>query len=130
MRHQLVDVQTTRVIYRAVPLDDADDFVTGYMLFANGVVFNGIWSFNAPASAERDYCEIIGSDGTISFSFFDNKPITVTTSDKTETFTFEPLQHVQLPMIEATVSYFLGHGPNPCTAEEGSEIMKLLEAFK
>ena len=51
---------------------EADDFVTGYMLFANGVVFNGIWSFNAPASAERDCCEIIGSDGTISFSFFDN----------------------------------------------------------
>lgn len=108
----------------------ADDFVTGNMLFENGVIFNGIWSFNAPHLAERDCCEIIGSNGKISFSFFDNKPIIVTTQDKTETFSFNLLQHVQLPMIEATVSYFLGLAPNPCSAEEGSEIMKLLEAFK
>jgi len=42
-------------------------------------------------------------------------------NDETKTFSFENLQHVQQPMIEATVKYFLGEGLNPCDGFEGAE---------
>jgi hypothetical protein len=48
---------------------------------------------------------------------------------KTETFSFEPLQHVQQPMIENVVKYFLNQGSNPCSGEEGVKIMQLIDRF-
>jgi hypothetical protein len=36
---------------------------------------------------------------------------------------------VQQPMIEKTVSYFLGHADNPCSGYEGSVIMRWIEIF-
>jgi len=32
-------------------------------------------------------------------------------------------------MIEKVVEYFLGEGSNPCSAENGVEVMRLLDAF-
>ena len=105
----------------------ADDMVTGSILFENGIVFSGSWCFNA--DAENDHCEIIGSTGKIRFSFFTGNSIALITNDKTTTIRFDALQHVQQPMIEKTVQYFLGETTNPCTAAEGAEIMRWMEAF-
>ncbi len=105
----------------------ADDMVAGNILFKNGIGFNGTWCFNAFASS--DHCEIIGSAGKISFSFFNNNIITLTTNDRSTSFSFDPLQHIQQPMIEKTVQYFLDNGPNPCSGEEGAEVMRLMDAF-
>ena len=107
----------------------ADDFVAGNILFKSGVAFSGVWSFAAPASEEKDCCEIIGNKGKISFSVFNMKTITVTVNEVTETFSFDALQHVQQPMIEQTVKYFLDEAPNPCSAEEGSLVMQWMDAF-
>ncbi|MGC4104126.1 Gfo/Idh/MocA family protein [Ferruginibacter sp.] len=105
----------------------ADDLVTGNILFKSGIAFSGSWCFNAAATT--DNCEIVGSLGSIYFSVFGGNSITVIAKGVTNTYSFETLQHVQQPMIEATVQYFLGQGPNPCTGEEGAEVMRLLEAF-
>jgi hypothetical protein len=32
-------------------------------------------------------------------------------------------------MIEKTVSFFLDKGPNPCSGEEGVQVMKLIDDF-
>lgn len=103
----------------------ADDMVAGNILFTNSVAFSGAWCFNAPAAA--DICEIIGTTGKISFSIFSEHTITVTVNDETDILNFDTLQHVQQPMIDATVKYFSGEGPNPCTAREGAEIMRWME---
>lgn len=108
---------------------EAHDIVAGNMLFASGAVFNGVWCFSASGIDEKDQCEIIGDKGTIRFSFFDHHPVNVTIDGKTESYVFDRLQHVQQPMIEQVVNYFLGEGPNPCTAEEGVEVMKLIDRF-
>ncbi len=42
---------------------------------------------------------------------------------------FEIPAHIQQPMIEKVVQYFLNKGPNPCAATEGVEVMRLLELF-
>ncbi len=104
----------------------ADDTVTGNILFENGIEFSGSWCFCADDN--KDHCEIIGSNGKLSFSFFGDTLVTITTN-KTFTLNFEPLQHVQQPMIERVVQYFLGNGINPCSGEEGVVVMKWIESF-
>jgi len=106
---------------------DADDVVSGQLLFKNNVVFNGAWAFNT--NEEVDRCTIFGSTGTISFSFFNYEPIVLTHTTGTQSFAFEPLQHVQQPMIEATVAYFRGEGKNPCDVDDGVAIMGVLDSF-
>lgn len=110
-------------------LYNADDTVTGFMVFEKNILFNGVWCFTGPPNDECDECEIIGSNGTIKFSVFQSQQITLTQNGNSQVFSFEPLQHVQQPMIEAVVKYFLGEEPNPCSAVEGVEVMRLIEAF-
>lgn len=107
----------------------ADDMVSGNILFRSGVVFSGTWCFNVVEDLEKDTCEIVGSAGKIVFSFFEHKPVTLIRNGKTETLTFEPLPHVQQPMIQEVVRYFLDQAPNPCPAEEGVAVMKMIDQF-
>jgi len=96
-------------------------------LFENGTVFSGTWCFASAANSDR--CDIIGSNGSISFSFFNGNTIELAANGTTTHFDFPALQHVQQPMIEQTVNYFLDQALNPCTAAEGAEIMRWIEAF-
>ncbi|HKO81001.1 MAG TPA: Gfo/Idh/MocA family oxidoreductase [Chitinophagaceae bacterium] len=106
-----------------------DDIVTGNILFKNGVQFSGIWCFTVAESNQEDSCEIVGDKGKIIFSFFEQQPIRLIIDGKTETFAFDALQHVQQPMIEQVVNYFLGEGPNPCSAKDGVAVMRLIDQF-
>ena len=53
----------------------------------------------------------------------------VQANDQTKTMAFDALQHVQQPMIEATVRYFLDEGPNPGSGREGASVMRMMERF-
>jgi len=110
-------------------LYNADDMVSGNILFKSGVQFSGVWCFNVSAQDEKDECEIVGEKGKIIFSFFEHKPVTMIVNGETKTFSFDTLQHVQQPMIESVVNYFLDEESNPCSAEEGVKVMKLIDAF-
>jgi predicted dehydrogenase len=104
-----------------------DDLVTGYIQYKNGTVFTGSWCF--AANEPLDTCTIYGAKGSLRFTVF-NKPFIELTIDGTkELIPFEPLKHVQQPMIEAVVNYFLGNGPNPCPPEAGVESMWQMEQF-
>ncbi|MBA4849387.1 Gfo/Idh/MocA family protein [Emticicia sp. BO119] len=105
---------------------NADDMVISNVLFKSGVVFNGTWCFNAGKAA--DYCEIQGTKGRISFTVFSTDNIIVEVDGKSEVLTFDPLLHVQQPMIEAVVNYFSDKGPNPDSGYEGAEVMRLIES--
>lgn len=110
-------------------LYSADDTVAGNILFKNGTVFNGLWSFGMAAAAEKDWCEITGTRGKIGFSVFDGRTITVTINDVKEQITFDALQHVQQPMITAVVEYFSGIAENPCSGKDGALVMQWMEAM-
>ena len=103
----------------------ADDTTTGQIVFENGVVFNGSWCFAVPVN--RDCCEIIGTKGTIRFSVFEHRLLELVKDGTAEEFLFEPLQHVQQPMIQKVVDYFLNESPNPCTAEDAVMVMKIMD---
>ena len=107
----------------------ADDMVAGNILFKSGVVFNGTWCFSVSEGQHREWCEITGTRGTIGFSFFEIKPVVVTVDGITKSVSFDAMQHVQQPMIEKVVAYFLDKGPNPCNGADGAEIMRLIDQF-
>jgi predicted dehydrogenase len=107
----------------------ADDVVAGNILFENGVIFQGLWCFNVSDEVATDRCEFIGSKGKISLSIFGEPQITVIENGKTSKLTFEKLQHVQQPMIEKVVQYFLGESENPSPGEEGVEVMRIIDVF-
>jgi predicted dehydrogenase len=105
----------------------ADDLVAGNILFKNGIAFSGVWCFNTAITS--DHCEIVGTKGSITFSFFSGNSITVIANGNTNIFMFDALQHVQQPMIEKVVQYFLDKAPNPCSGEEGAEIMRWIQGI-
>jgi predicted dehydrogenase len=101
----------------------ADDLVTGTMLFKNGVFFNGVWCFSGAAKEEKDCINIIGSSGSIRFSTFSTHHIILSKEGEEQVIPFDELPHVQQPMIDAVVQYFLGQAPNPSSAETAVETM-------
>ncbi|MGV3763546.1 MAG: gfo/Idh/MocA family oxidoreductase, partial [Parapedobacter sp.] len=105
----------------------AADVVSGQVRFESGVLFSGQWAFNV--AEKRDVCEVLGSEGKVSFSVFDYRPIELINSGGTQHFDFEPLPHVQQPMIAAVVSYIRGIGPNPCSVQEGYDVIQVLDHF-
>ena len=105
----------------------SDDIVAGSILFKNKILFNGSWCFNVHPSQEKDSCEIVGSEGSIQFSFFESQPICLKIGTQTQYLSFEPLQHVQQPMIEKVVDYFLDRGENPNNGYEAATIMNWME---
>lgn len=106
---------------------NADDTTSGQILFESNVLYNGSWCFT---SYEReDHCEIVGSNGKFFFSIFDHNPLVIEKDGKQTVIEFDKLQHVQQPMIHKVVEYFLGTSTNPCSATEGVEVMKMMDAM-
>ncbi len=108
---------------------NADDIVSGNILFKSGVIFNGLWCFDVAEENVKDLCEIQGTEGKMRFPIFEHKQIEIIKKGNTENILFEPLQHVQQPLIQKVVNYFLGKGPNPTPATDGAILMQLLDDF-
>lgn len=109
-------------------LNNVDDVINGIISFKNGVQFSGMWCFNISERDKKDQCTIHGSKGYINFSFFGDK-VSLNSETEKEVFHFDTIPHVQEPMIQATVEYFLGKASNPCSAEEGLRVMELMGKF-
>jgi predicted dehydrogenase len=106
---------------------EADDAAACTMLFENGAVMTGLWSFSVSDNEQRDRVEIIGTEGTITFSVFDMKKIRVAKNNNEEEFIFDQLRHVQQPMIEAVTRYFSDAGSNPCSGDDGHTVMWMID---
>ncbi len=108
---------------------NADDIVCGNILFKSSVIFNGLWCFNVAPEDEKDFCEIYGSEGKLSFPIFEHRKIEVYKNGQKDIIPFVPIEHVQQPLIEKVVNFFLDKGPNPCSGEDAAKVMKLIEEF-
>ena len=107
---------------------DADDVVNGIIQLKNGIQCRGLWAFNVNDSSRTDELKLYGSLGEIKLSIFGNE-IEITKNGTTKVLKLEHPEHVQQPMITATVNYFLGKQDNPCAAHEGLRIMELIDTF-
>lgn len=118
----------TGLSFNRAKLYDAEDVVTGIASFGDGILFSGIWCFTSSEACKEDLIEIKGTKGKISFSVFGNE-VTLIREQSSEQMMFIPPTHIQQPMIEKVTQYFLGRGPNPCSASEAIRSFALMEAF-
>jgi predicted dehydrogenase len=107
----------------------ADDLVTGEILFENNVIFQGLWCFTVAPQEKTDQIEIVGSKGTIRFAVFGQEYYEISIGGKTERFEIATPEHIQQPMIQKVVNYFLGKEVNPSTATTGLEVMSIIDSF-
>lgn len=108
--------------------DKADDLVMGEFTCQNKVVVQGAWCFSVAASQAKDSCEIYGSEGQISFSFFGDKVLWQNQEGIFEQ-TFSHPENIQLPMIQQAVNYFQNEAENPCSANDAIEVMRVMDRF-
>jgi predicted dehydrogenase len=120
-------VKASGLSLNASGLYNADDTTIGQVLFPQNLLFSGSWCFTAPE--KRDQCDIFGTAGSLHFSIFDHQKLVLRQASGEFTFNFDALPHVQQPMIQHVVAYFLNRGPNPCSAEDGVTVMKMMAAI-
>ena len=100
------------------------DAATACWLHESGVTGSGSWNFG---SFEReDVVEIYGSEGKISFSVFENVPLTLKTKEGESTHTIEHPENIQLHHVESMREHLLGnqkHPSNGLTAAHTSWVM-------
>lgn len=106
----------------------AEDAVAGVMLFDNDILFEGHWNFNVPQLLKEDSCQIIGERGYIQFPFFGTE-VRIVTDEKVDMIPFVHPENIQHPMIAKVVAYFLGNAANPCSIEEASCSLRVMEDF-
>ena len=109
-------------------LYEAEDVVTGIMRLPGDIIFNGQWCYTVGEGLYEDMCEITGSKGKISFPIFSHE-LTIHNGIEEKTTLFQPPAHIQQPMIEKVVQYFLGNGSNPCSAADAVDSMRVMENF-
>lgn len=104
----------------------AEDIVSGTYLFESGVHGVGNWCF--AAFENEDSNEIVGSKGKITFSTFGNEPVTLTTAQGTEEWSFERPQHVHQPLVETIVNNLTSENSNcPSTGWTGARTNWVME---
>ena len=108
--------------------NEVEDLVAGQILFKSGTIFQGAWNFNAPKEESKDLCSIIGSKGKIEFSFY-NETVLLRTGEEEKKYTFDNPKNIQLPLIDKVVQYFSGQEPNPCSGEEGLQVIEIMDKF-
>ncbi|WP_080239833.1 Gfo/Idh/MocA family protein [Spirosoma rigui] len=105
----------------------ADDIVIANFEFGSGVLGTGSWCFTVNREQRTETTQLIGSAGTITFSFFENFLIRVETTAGIEEYTVPFPAHVQQPLIESVVSDLLGAGKSPSTGETGARASAILD---
>ncbi|MBO0932779.1 Gfo/Idh/MocA family protein [Fibrella aquatilis] len=105
----------------------ADDMVVASFAFESGVVGTGSWCFTVNKEQRLEQTQLIGSQGKITFSFFENFVITVDTAAGTETLTVPFPEHVQQPLIELIVNELRGGPKSPSTGETGARASQILD---
>ncbi|MFK8161941.1 MAG: Gfo/Idh/MocA family protein [Lewinella sp.] len=76
----------------------AKDAFTACWLHEGNITGSGSWNFGCDRTEDR--VEILGSEGRIQFSVFDEAPVVLIRGDKREEHFIEHPKHVQLPHVE------------------------------
>ena len=96
------------------------------------MVGSGSWCFTGSKRYRIDEAYLLGTEGKITFSFFEKFTITVETEDNTEVFNLPYPEHVQQPLIETIVAELRGgdrrdEGTCPSTGQTGARSNIILD---
>ncbi|MGP4068336.1 Gfo/Idh/MocA family protein [Halobacillus sp. B29] len=103
----------------------AEDIVSGTFLFESGVIGNGVWNFSSYKN--EDINRIVGSKGEITFSSFDEKPVTLIKESDTKQFIIERPKHIQQHLIQEIVDELTGKGSSPSTGETALRTNRVMD---
>lgn len=109
---------------------DAPDITSLTAVFQDNILFQGLWSFNAPEHAREDTCAIVCDHGVLEFPFFSSfstAKLKILRKGVTEEEEFAFPQHIQQPMIGQVVKYFQGNGENPCSLTDALVSLMMIE---
>lgn len=103
-------------------LYSVEDTVSACFQFENGLPGSGSWCFVAHESAHEDRIEIIGNQGSLSFSVFDYSPIKLHTSNGTEELDIPNPPYVQFPLIKNVIEHLQGLSVCSCTSVSATPV--------
>lgn len=102
---------------------EVEDIVTSIIEFENGSIGVGKWCFST--FEWKDEIILVGSEGKIEFSCFNNEEVKLTTYEGIEEFTFNDLEHVQQPYIQEIVDELLGGKKHSGSLESSIRAQKI-----
>lgn len=92
------------------------------------IVGYGEWFFCAPEDKDSvDRMTIKGEYGEVTLSVYDNSPVLLEVADKTETYAFPDLKHIQQPYIQGIVNELLGQGVHHGSLESSIHAVEVFE---
>lgn len=102
------------------------DKISISMQFESGVIGSGLWLYQCYVT--KDEVQFIGSEGIISFSFFNSdKPIHIVTKEGEEQMLIEDSTHVGLNMEQDIVNELNGEGYFSGTVSASLNALKIME---
>ncbi len=99
-----------------------EDTINACFKFANGITGSASWCFVAHESARTDRIQIVGQNGSISFSVYDYQPVSLYTARGHESISVPNPPHVQEPLIRLVVDHLLGHGSCDCDCVSATSV--------
>lgn len=103
-------------------LYSAEDTISACFLFENGLPGSGSWCFVGHQSAKEDRIDVVGEQGSLSFSVYNYDPIQLITSDGIRNITVPNPSYVQLPIIKAVIEDLQGIGDCTCTSVSATPV--------
>lgn len=93
----------------------AEDTVVANFTLGKNICGSGVWCYST--RREEDKVIIAGSEGELSFSFFNDSPIQLKTPKISEKIDVPDPEHVHQPLIQTIVDELNGHGFCPSTGD-------------
>ncbi|MFN2341147.1 MAG: Gfo/Idh/MocA family oxidoreductase, partial [Halanaerobium sp.] len=101
-----------------------DNVVMGFR-FKNGIQGTGSWTFNCYHDLDQN--EIIGNQGRLIFSSFNEEAIILENQEGRKKIEFSYPEHVQQPLLKKVVASLLGKGKSPSTGESAARTTKVMD---
>jgi predicted dehydrogenase len=105
----------------------AEDTVTAYFQFENGVIGCGSWCFVCDKNSSEDTIEIFGESGKIIFSTYTYDPIMLINHQGIKYFNYKNPENIQLNLIENVVSSIQNKIECVSTGKSAARTNKVME---
>lgn len=92
-------------------LYQVEDAISACWKFESGVLGSGSWNFGG--HQRGDEVQIIGADGTISFSVFDERPLLLRTREVERSVFIDNPMHIQIHHVENMIKHLQAGAPHP-----------------
>ncbi|WDH51139.1 Gfo/Idh/MocA family oxidoreductase [Pseudomonas chlororaphis] len=109
---------------RQAGLYSAEDAVSASWRFACGALGTGAWNFVADRRVDR--VEIIGSQGRIAFSVFDEQPLQLDADEQLSLFIDNP-EHIQWHHVLGMNAHIRGEAQHPALAAEAVKTDRVMD---